>query len=735
MNRAFVLGLLVLGMLASCDDKKGGDDDEVASEPVILDSSEYTYKLEESTGDLTIWTTPCTKKVRTNDLPPEETRSGISISAARNEYEPFQILLGPSAGEVSVSMELFSDLGQGHSVKMAEVGFEEGWSEQLTPIAQGGVISLTSSHSTPVWITVYIPEGAPAGSHHGNITVQNGDTQISIPVELYVFDFAIPSEIHYASQLNLGISELVPPGGNVDDAKDMLFAHRFTPKSVTWPSGFNWGITWENSASSDQCNVLWDEPDEPDQYSIGWLSKRYILGEGWNGTGFPNAMIFQFVDNSTPRPSEFCGISRGDHYGSDEFNAEWSEFLGALNTYLADEGLDEKAYYYVQNEPQNEEDHLLANHLCRLTKNAAPGLRIAISEEPKPEIAEAAAGDCGFDIWIAHVRAYQKDYAWQRQQDHGEQVWLYSLDHDPDPYFNPTAVAAEGINQRIIPWVSFGLRATGWAYYDANRFFSAHRPTVRAEILREGFEDYEYLYLANDRAGGGAYPRVNEISPVDQTVQSVASSLTSWTRNPDALMKLRHELGLYIEGTSDTLPVLEADGDQRPAGEYYINFQDPEGEPSADPLTIDGNTWMKIGWTPYDDELGYGWYGENVDNAAIVICGYDDVSGYSEAQKSYVYDDYGRDNLFEFALENGVYQVTVGAGRPGRGYPGDPHTVVVEGTAVIDDEPTSDAEPVIERTIEVDLMDGRLSLETGGLSPTTGEWSYTFMAYMIISPT
>ena len=478
------------------------------------------------------------------------------------------------------------------------------------------------------------------------------------------------------------------------------------------------------------CEVLWDEPDEGDQYSIGALSRKYILGEGWNGVGFPNAMLFQFVDNSTPRPAEFCGISRGDHYGSQAYNDEWSQFLGALEGYLDTNGMLAKAYYYVQNEPQDEEDHRLAAHLCRLIRAAAPNLRIAISEEPKPEIAEHPDGGCGYDIWIAHVRAYNQDYAHQRQRDHGELVWLYSLDHDPDPYFNPTRADAQGVHSRIIPWVSWTYRATGWAYYDAGRFFHQGNPTVRAELLREGFEDYEYLYLAN----GGAHPEVGADAPVDLTVASVASSLTSWTKNPDALMALRHELGLYIEGSRPDLPTLEAENDLHPRGEYYLNFQDPQGEPSEDPLVVEGKTYMKIGWGAYDEDLGYGWYGEYVDNSGIALYGYDDTTGYSEVAKSYLYDDYGRDNLFEFALENGRYEVTVAVGRPGRAYANDPHHATVEGVAVVDDEPTTEGEPQFVRTVIVELTDGSLSLEVGGRSETTGNWSYTFLAYMDIVP-
>ena len=93
---------------------------------------------------------------------------------------------------------------------------------------------------------------------------------------------------------------------------------------------------------------------------------------------------------------------------------------------------------------------------------------------------------------------------------------------------------------------------------------------------------------------------------------------------------------------------------------------------------------MNIGWEPYDDEVGYGWSGAHIDDPGIALYGYDDVSGYSVLQQSYVYDDYGRDNLFEFALANGRYDVTIGVGRPATGYPGDPHNATIEGIVVED---------------------------------------------------
>ncbi|MBW2263109.1 MAG: hypothetical protein JRG91_14140, partial [Deltaproteobacteria bacterium] len=362
--------------LAACGKK--GDGDGPGTTPVTLDPSDFTYTLEESTSALPLWTTPCTHKVRTHERPPEATRSGLHASAARREFEPVQILLGPGSGSVTVEIDPFPDLGAAQRLEVAEAGYEDGWAEHLTPVAPGGSVGMSGDRAVPVWITIRVPVDAPAGEHTTTLHLTRSGTTVDVPVSLYVFDFEIPAEVGFASQMNVSVSDLVG-GGSVDDAKTLLIEHRFTPKSVTWPSGFNWGITWENDRSTDPCGVLWDEPDEPDEYAIGWLARRYILGEGWNGAGFPNAMIFQFVDNSTPRPSTFCGISRGDHHGSDAYNAEWSEFLSALEAYLRDGGMIDKAYYYVQNEPQDDEDHALAAFLCDLVETAAPDLRIAVS--------------------------------------------------------------------------------------------------------------------------------------------------------------------------------------------------------------------------------------------------------------------------------------------------------------------------------------------------------------------
>ncbi|PKN44370.1 MAG: hypothetical protein CVU59_11800, partial [Deltaproteobacteria bacterium HGW-Deltaproteobacteria-17] len=663
-------------------------------------------------------------RVRALDRAPVEARSGLFASAARGEREIVQLIVDPGAGAVSLAP--LSDAALA-SVELLSGGFVDGRLQTLRPLPWNQPATGASGTPLVLWFVLTVAADAPAGERTLQLELSVAGEVLTVPLRLYVFDFELPPEIHYESLLYLSVADLIGDGETEETVKNRLFELRMTPASVAWPSGLTYRITWDSEANPRRCEAFYDEPDENPAYAVGTLAPKYMLGEGWNGVGFPNSMFFQFVDNSTPRPDTFCGESRGDHLGSAAYNQQWSAFLTGLEGYLEATGLLSRGYWYVQNEPQDQADYDLAAHLCRMARAAAPGLRIAVSEEPKPEIAEHADGACMYDLWIAHIRALEPLYAAEALRQ-GASLWIYTLDHDPDPYFNPTRTDADGMHMRIIPWVSWTQRATGWAYYDFGRFFDGPRATYMAHLFREGSEDFEYLRLA----AGGSGPAVDVDTPADVTARSVAASPTSWTRDPDAFMTVRHELGRYIEGTRAEPPVLSKPGD-RPRGPYCVNFQDPAGSP-AQAVELGGVPCEKVGWTAFDAEAGLGWYGEFVGNPGITLTGYDDVAGVSEALRSYVYDDYGRENLFEFSLENGHYRVTVGAGRPARAYPNDPHRVMVEGAWVIEDEPTTDDQRTFERSIEVELADGSLSVVMGGQSALTGEFAYTFLSYLLIEP-
>lgn len=173
----------------------------------------------------------------------------------------------------------------------------------------------------------------------------------------------------------------------------------------------------------------------------------------------------------------------------------------------------------------------------------------------------------------------------------------------------------------------------------------------------------------------------------------------------------------------------------RPRGAYYINFQGTNLPPS--PLVLNGHTYLQVAWTtktgawldyipgvpPY-----YGWIRDSANQQLSAY--YSGPGNYSSIERSYLYDDYGRQNTFEFELEPGRYLVTVGVGRPPSGS-SEPHNVVVEGRVLVNDEVLTNVQA---RAIEIQLTDGGITLTFGGRSASTGSWSYTYLAYMHVEP-
>ncbi len=280
---------------------------------------------------------------------------------------------------------------------------------------------------------------------------------------------------------------------------------------------------------------------------------------------------------------------------------------------MAPTGSPTKCFWYTQNEPQNYNDYTKSAYLCAEARRYAPELKIMLSREANPQIAEREQyNNCSYDIWMAFVWRYSPAYTRYRQATFGETSWFYSLDTDGvcaypaecGPAFAPAlsqtgnngaenpVATNDGPHYRVIPWVAWANRITGWGYYHDDIFWVAgngtnpSRPRVSAALLREGFEDYEYLYIAN----GNARPGVLVQEAADVTALSIGFAVGSWNDDPTEIYTLRNELGLYIEGTRTDLPYL-AISPNRPFGSYYIDFAPTTNHNT---FSFNGVNWIPI---------------------------------------------------------------------------------------------------------------------------------------------
>lgn len=759
--------LISLALLAACSGNGNNPPDKSNTTTVLppctncTPTGDRTFALP-SPASAALWTTTPMDKVLREAVPPTTPGQKLQISAAKNEFEPLVFVVHPKANAtVSISLSDFNGPGTIGASEIRRVGYVQIpepsdassiktnlMPDPLHPMAFGQSLNLEGGMNHPFWITVHVPADAPAGDYTASLKINIDGVDSEIPVGLHVFNFALPAEIGFDGNWNSSFQAL---GGSeslekVKQLKQFFYDHRLVPSSVAWPAGLNYtgGINYDCATST------FTEENNP--YDFSQLGPEYIDGTGWNGTGFPSFEIMQFVNNSTPRPQDFCGVDRGpDHFGTAAYNAEWQKLLSALNSYLKAHNWTGKGYYYVQNEPQGQEDYDIAAFLAKLSKEAAPDMRIAISEEPKPEIAEhPMAGGASYDLWWADLSHFEPNYA-KTRQSLGEEVWWYFLYGDLPPHFNPITIDHAGIESRIAFWAAWKYRIRGFAYYSVtgwgNDPYSNPKPqgtnqngdgfllyppesgelvsSIRWELLREGVEDFEYLKLA---AGGQIPLTPDQQAGCDSSAASAVSSTTSYTRDSSALMHLRDELGAFLEGKVNGCPVLSSKPEgAHPKAAYYINFQDPAGQPAADPLNIEGHTWLKIGWDAYDPKKGFGWSGPYIGDAAIMKYQYLDGAPVNELQKSIIFNDYGRTDTFVWDIENGKYDVTVSIGWQDKDYL--KNRVVVEGTVLFDNAATTVSEPYKTATITVDVSDGNVTMEAGQQD------EYTMLNWMSIVPT
>ncbi len=740
------------------------------------DQEIYTFTLRQSTPTLAAWTAPPSRRIFQDDAPPTATGDEVKVYAAANEFEPFQLVVKPTqalSAQVNVG-----DFGNGITSELYQVAYVNltqtsdslgrtgPYPDPLWPLANGATVDLPANQNSAFWINLAIPAGTAAGDY--TTTVQIGP--LTIPVRLHVFNFAIPAELHVDSQMNFSHETILNKYGvqgtgdeywsYVNQIKQFFIDHRLTPTSPLWSGG----LTSGGGAPYIDYNCTTKTLSDPHGiWGFEAPAQKYLGGQDFNdGAGFPSFMAANFRNNDASadqRPNTFCGQSRsaGDWYGANNpnspYNGQWFAYMGVIQNYLASLGYLDKAYFYMANEPQDQTDYDAVAWYAQELKKVAPNFRLMVSEEPKPEIyANPTYPGAKIDIWLPVFNQYDPLVSHARARDHGEETWIYWLYGTRPPFFNPITLDHPGIESKLTGWLLWKYRIRGIAYYALNDWSknpwtdpmtdghngdtfmlypparnnqpiaygsNGHRfvPSIRFELMRDSLEEYEYLYLL---AGGQL--QVDTPNAADPLADKIISGLTSYTRNDDFLYNLRRLIGLKVGGEISTIPDIQpppahprAEG---PPGNYYLNFQDPAGEPTANPLVVNGKSYLKIGWNEYtaDPALGYGWYGD-LTHVMVQYLG----SGPNELQRSVIYDDWGRQKTFEFDLPNGTYNVTVSVGWQGKVY--GHNQIEIEGVPFISDEAS---DPYLVRTKAVTIADNKLTMAMGLFD------EYTMLNYLDI---
>jgi hypothetical protein len=526
-----------------------------------------------SQNPLRIWWCPGTYKVTRDLLPPIQSGKTPSVEAAKNEYEPVQIILRPDrpiseftarieklppgiTAEICVAQYLKVD------VPSDEFGRKDWYPDPLVPLHTP--VDLKNGENTPLWITFYISPEAHAGDQACELVLTQKQSKIAtIPIGIHVFDFALPTQTH--TETAYGMNVELDWHGPLDYSQKLavwekyalnLAKHRLSCYDPMAPAQIK--VTFPSNG---------DQEPKIDFSDFDQMAKHRLEEMNFSSFSFPKPLIPDVYQGHAP--------------GTPQYDRMYRAVRQKIRDHLAEKGWLEKCYNYWCDEPKTEtyaSVKATMDEFHRTFPNLRNILTICYDKAPMPLLYGA------IDIWVVATNMIDFKTARERQKL-GEKVWWYVCCVPRYPYPN-NFIDHPAINHRIHFWMieKYNLdgslywsttywkyknpwedprsyngpdKKTSWGNGDGYLLYPPSRQpsqvpvvegpinSIRIEMIREGLEDREYFWLLRQRSG--SHPHA-ALSLADQLIESPVR----FNADPQALYAARRKLARAIMG--DTAP-------------------------------------------------------------------------------------------------------------------------------------------------------------------------------------
>ncbi len=555
----------------------------VAAAPLLL------LSFRAAPPGLVWWTTHALEKVRPGDSPPSHPQKSVSISAARNEFEPFQIVFHAVSQNIDgVDVEIADLLGPKGAVigrQNAAIYFEAAldlktpstiqdrtgeWPDPLIPRIDryygerrnAFPFKLSDGRNQAIWIEIYVPPSAPDGDYAGDVQVSfQGRRQFSIPVKLRVWNFTLPSTSSLPNSFGLnGISALHQHLGKYTSDRDAFaFTHLYQKAAL-----------WHRISAHGASMTPPPFTRHGDEVSIDWT--RYDEEAG----PFLDGKVFKDSEPLFGAKATSVDLRTNNSAGTDDLKVlYWREFA----RHFREKGWIDRLFFYVWDEPSAEEtgDVLRKAKLAHEADRSIPNL---VTASLNPRWADA------IDIWAplincfeprdgfpAYCRTLADRGEYETEIRKGKRLWWYQscASHGCNTvggdYFSgwPSyMIDASPVANRIMEWMSFKYGIQGELYFNMTEGFRKKTQpwenvnlfggngdgtlfypglpgriggksdipveSIRLKLIREGLEDYEYLHLLNNELAAG-------------TVNSLVRKTYDFEHDPVKLYAARQKMG------------------------------------------------------------------------------------------------------------------------------------------------------------------------------------------------
>jgi hypothetical protein len=545
--------------------------------------------------ELISWTTGSLEKIHPSDTMPEKAAHGVKIQAARNEFEPFQLALraqGQDLEAVDVEVSNLQGKTEIPSEKYVSIYFEQyvnltrpssitggtgEWPDPLIPRIDRYAnekrnafpFKLTSDRTQPVWIDVYVPPQTPAGTYHGEVRVTvAGKPQITVPIELEVWNFELPSTSSLMNTFGFSgnAAERAHYGKYRDDKGVAETTYMYAKAALLHR------VTLDGSASmmpiiklnGKDVQLRWNEYD--DLMTPFMEGRVFSRGEPLSGAKATSVAIHTPDLLTTPE--------------------QRIQFWRQVAQHFRGKGWFDRLINYLWDEPKAPSYPAMAE-LGRTIHQADPALRNLVTAPFHADWSDF------IDIWSPPINCFERkphqyDFcdpmvdraAYQPELSKGKQLWWYQAcgSHGcgviGGEYFRgwPSYMIDDApVRNRIMEWLTWKYGIQGELYYsvdeaffrkadpwkDVNVYsgngdgtlFYPGRPqviggtqqipieSIRLKLIREGLEDYEYLALLTKLAGYKA---------VSDGISGLLTNTYEYDQDPARLTMAREWIGREI---------------------------------------------------------------------------------------------------------------------------------------------------------------------------------------------
>jgi hypothetical protein len=542
-------------------------------------------------ADWQVWTETQTKRAL-RDATPENVAS-VELSAARNEWESFQILMRSETPVRSVNVEPGDLKGPDEAIVRAADArlfrqhqfqltvptyrYEEFYNEfrpnwypdALIPFDhpvtrerlegaryQAVPFDLPASESHGFWIDLYVPATAQPGTYHGTYRVTaEGREALEVPVELTVWDFQLPRVAALRTALG-------------SPASRMRSYYRQRSQSGKEEEPGNWDAVDEQVAELLSRNRINATP------APGGMEPALQPDGSYRIPKEQIDAFREFVDRyhvntfRTARPTSVVKDPVAEREKLHAWLAAWDRAAVELDrpevlfyTYLRDEPNDEQAYRFVQ-------------QWGLAIREAKSVVKVMVVEQTWSQKKQWGDLYGAVDIWCPLFSLFKPASAAKRRAA-GETIWTYTAlcQMKKTPWWHTDFPL---LNYRVPAWIAWRYRITGILYWggmsnwrsvenpwtdpgtldrrdrDPKQMyngggsllypgravgFTGVVPSLRVKALRDAIDDYDYLAIL-DKLGLRA--------EAEKLVLPLANSWNQWEPNPAAYQEARARLAQAI---------------------------------------------------------------------------------------------------------------------------------------------------------------------------------------------